>query len=109
MAVNNKQLLKLMEFVQDDGRICPQPGKWHELWDLLPDKQRAGSGWLPPLPLILAVWDHTSELEKKMRLKQHIEYAAEKGVLVLVDQFLRGLNQSEWYASATKIQSPGNR
>ncbi len=42
-------------------------------------KIRVGSGWNPPLPLILAAWDHTTGLEKLLRLKQHIEYATEKG------------------------------
>lgn len=98
-ALKNMQLQDLLQYVMDEGRICPEPGKWHELWQLLPDRHRVGSGWNPPLPLILAAWDHTNGLEKMLRLKQHIEYAAEKGVLDQVDQFLRSLPSEEWHTS----------
>jgi len=91
------QLHDLLEYVNDEGRICPEPSKWHQLWEMLPDKNRVGSGWNPPLPLILAAWDHTTGLEKMLRLKQHIEYATEKGVLDNVEQFLRNLPEEEWH------------
>jgi hypothetical protein len=95
--MSHDQLNELLKFVQDEGRICPQPGKWHELWEMLPDKQRVGSGWQPPLPLILAAWDHATGIEKMLRLRQHIEYAEEKGVLTQIDRYLRDLPVSEWY------------
>jgi hypothetical protein len=38
----NNQLEELLQFVQ--GRICPEPGKWHGLWEMLTDKKRVGSG-----------------------------------------------------------------
>lgn len=38
--MSHDQLNELLKFVQDEGRICPKPGKWHELWEMLPDKQR---------------------------------------------------------------------
>lgn len=95
--MSHDQLKELLEFVQGEGRICPQPGKLHELWEMLPDRKRVGSGWQPPLPLILAAWDHTTGIEKMLRLRQHIEYAEEKGVLKQVDRYLRDLPASEWY------------
>jgi len=98
--MSHDQLKELLKFVQDEGRICPQPGKWHELWELLPDRQRIGSGWQPPLPLILAAWDHATGIEKMLRLRQHIEYAEEKGVLNQVDRYLRDLHTSGWYTGS---------
>jgi hypothetical protein len=95
--LNSTQLQDLLQYVKAEGRICPEPGNWHELWELLPDRRRVGSGWNPPLPLILAAWDHATGLEKMLRLKQHIEYAAEKGILGQVDQFLRSLQPEEWH------------
>jgi hypothetical protein len=64
--MNTKQLDDLLEYVKRDGLICPEPGRRQQLWEMLPDKSRVGSGWNPPLPLILAAWDHTSGLEKKL-------------------------------------------
>ncbi len=64
---------------------------------MLPDKKRVGSGWQPPLPLILAAWDNTSGIEKMLRFRQHIEYAAEKGILHVIDQYLRNLTSNDWH------------
>jgi len=84
----NDKLADLFKYVKSDGQICPQPKHWNEMWEMLPDKKRRGNGWNPPLPLILGAWWHTSDAEKKMRLKQHIEYAAQKGALGEIDDFL---------------------
>ncbi len=94
------QLEELLHFVQSEGRICPEPGKWHELWEMLPDKKRVGNRWQPPLPLILAVWDNTSGIEKMLRLRQHIEYASEKGILNVVDQYLCSLSNDDWHSAS---------
>lgn len=88
----------LMEYVRDNKRICPMPGQWHELWQLLPNrKQKTSGGWDPPLPLILAAWDHSPGMSKMMRLQEHIEYADRNGVLEDVDRFLRALPENEWF------------
>ena len=44
-----------METVKSLGRVCPQPTHWHRLWVLLPNRKRVGVGWVPALPMILAV------------------------------------------------------
>jgi hypothetical protein len=73
------------------------PGEWNKLWELLPNRHRNDSGgWNPPLPLILAAWDHATGLEKMLRLRQHINYAAENGALADVDDFLRNLRPDQW-------------
>ena len=33
-ALNSIQLQELLQYVKDEGRICPEPSKWHELWQL---------------------------------------------------------------------------
>jgi hypothetical protein len=87
----------VMQFAREKNRICPQPQRWNELWDMLPDKQRAGGGWSPPLPLILGAWWHTSDSEKQERFLSHIQYAAEHGALEQVHRFLKSLAQDQWY------------
>jgi hypothetical protein len=77
-------------------RVCPQPQRWQELYDLLPDKQRKGLGWEPALPLILGAWWDTPALHKMMRLKEHIEWAASHDCLDEVHQFLCTLCESDW-------------
>ena len=97
------KLADLLKYVKSDGRICPQPKLWNEMWEMLPDKKRKGNGWDPPLPLILGAWWHTSDMEKKMRLKQHIEYAAQKGALDEIDDSLRNLTPDQWHKDDGKL------
>ncbi|MFA5097602.1 MAG: hypothetical protein WC490_03130 [Candidatus Margulisiibacteriota bacterium] len=96
MITSNKQAL-LLNFVQSEGRVCPMPTYWNGLYQMLPDcKQLPSGGWEPALPLILAAWGDTPALMKMLRLKEHIDYAAEKGVLDKVDSYLRGLKPDQW-------------
>lgn len=95
--MNRNQIDDLLGYVQKEGRICPLPDKWNQLWKTLPNKRRVGSSWIPPLPLILAAWDHSSSIEKMLRLKQHIEYAAKHGVLDKVETYLKNLPTEDWY------------
>jgi len=97
MSGSHDRLTALLAYVQENGRICPQPQQWHELWELLPDKKRVGMGWDPPSPLILGAWWYTSALEKHLRFREHIEYAALKGALETVDGFLRSLTSDQWF------------
>jgi hypothetical protein len=87
---------ELLQYVRANRRVCPIPLKWNQLWEMLPDRQRAGSGWEPPLPLILAAWADTPALMKMLRVEEHIRYAAKHGVLPEIDAFLRGLQEDEW-------------
>ena len=87
---------ELLAFVRANGRVCPQPNKWSELWQMLPQRQRVGSGWQPPSPLILAAWWEASDEQKRDRLANHIQYAAEHSFLMEIDQFLRQLSDGEW-------------
>lgn len=91
------QLKELLAFCRANGRICPVPMKWNELWELLPNRQRQGGGWHPSLPLILAAWWVATPSQKQERLEQHLVYAEENNMLDDVDKFLRGLNEKEWY------------
>jgi hypothetical protein len=91
-----EQMDELISYVADGCRVSPNPRKWNELWNMLPDRRRQGSSWNPSPPLILAAWWMTSDLQKRDRLITHINYAADKGVLPEVDRFLRSLKQDEW-------------
>jgi hypothetical protein len=91
------KLTELLEYVRAEGRVCPNPQEWHAPWEMLPDKQRIGDGWEPPLPLILGAWWDTPALFKMIRLEEHIRYAEKHGGLDQVDAYLRRLQQDEWF------------
>ena len=86
----------LLAYCSAEGRVCPQPREWDQLWKLLPDKSRAASGWNPSLPLILSVWWSSGDDEKRHRLIEHIVWAAGHGALRAVDAFLRNLPGDDW-------------
>jgi hypothetical protein len=72
------------------------PSKWNVLWEMLPNRTREGASWKPAPPLILAAWHDTPAMLKMLRLKEHIDWADQHGVLDEVDKFLRSLPESEW-------------
>lgn len=88
---------EVLDEAQKNSRVCPQPQRWHELYEMLPEKQRKGGGWEPALPLILAAWWDTSAILKMLRLREHIEWAASHGCLEQVHAYLMGLAESEWH------------
>ena len=93
----NDTAQSLIAYCRENSRVCPEPGLWHNLWELLPERRQIGAGWQPSLPLILAAWDHTSNLEKMLRLADHIEWAEKHGSLAEVAAFLRNLTESKWH------------
>jgi hypothetical protein len=50
--MGNDLLENLIVFLNENGRIFPQPDKWDKLWKMLPDRKQKGNGWEPSLPLI---------------------------------------------------------
>jgi len=92
-----QQLHDLLSFCTSDERICPQPLRWNELWEMLPDRKRKGLGWKPSPPLILPAWWETSPTEKRSRLEERLIYAEKSGILEIVDGFLRSLPEDQWF------------
>lgn len=88
-----------------DGRICPQPSRWNELWQMLPNKQQHGARWEPPLPLILAAWHESSSASKRTRLEEHIKWAHAQGALDVVYRFLSSLSDDDWHYESRSTSS----
>ncbi len=87
----------VIELARAEKRVCPQPQRWNELWQMLPDRRRVGGGWSPSLPLILAAWWETSDAEKQERFFSHIHYAGEHGALDAIHSFLMSLPHDQWH------------
>lgn len=88
---------ELIEFARSNGRICPQPKRWNEMYQLLPHPRRVGNGWEPALPLILAAWWDTLALSKRTRVEEYIRWADQQNALLLVEDFLGALKEEDWY------------
>jgi hypothetical protein len=90
-----EKIVAFRDKCMEQGWICPQPQNWNRLWELLPDKSRNGSGWEPALPLILAAWSHTSNLEKSIRFDQHLQWASDHGAAEIVLGYLQTLSPED--------------
>lgn len=87
----------LMAYCRENGRVCPQPMKWNELWEMLPDRRRRGHGWEPAPPLILAAWHEAGAIQKMFRLADHIKWARSHNALPAIAAFLRSLREEDWH------------
>lgn len=82
---------------RQNGRVCPMPLKWQEMFELL-QARRAAPPAPGPMPVLdPAAWVRTSDLAKRMCLRDHLEWAATHGCLDEVQRFLKGLREEEWH------------
>lgn len=88
----------LIAYCAENGRVVPKPMVWKALYDRLPNRhQKPSSGWEPALPLILGAWHYSSDLDKRLRLHEHLRWAEKHGVLDDVEGMLRGLSENDWH------------
>lgn len=90
-------LQECLALARTNDRVCPQPQKWNQLYELLPGRVRSESGWNPPLPLVLGAWWETSDKEKAARLEAHLMWAHERGALEDSHAFLHSLSERDWH------------
>jgi hypothetical protein len=87
----------LMAEASKDGRVCPQPMVWNQLWELLPNRRRVGVGWEPSLPLILAAWWEASDNDKRNRFHYHLRWAFDHGALASVVDLMSNMKPEDWH------------
>ena len=80
-----------------DKRVCPNPQLWNRLWEMLPDRRREGSAWIPSLPLILNAWWYTSNDQKRERFKEHLLWAEKHGQLDRIADYINQLKPKDWH------------
>jgi len=76
-----------------NNRVCPLPAIWQRLYAYLPN---AGPH-LSKVPATHAEWQQVPALQKRARLREHIEWAASQGVLRQVYEALRKLPENRWH------------
>ncbi len=76
--------------------ICPNPHKWHEIFQTLDCawKKSGEIGSPPPTPLILAGWAYSNDLEKKDRWEETIRWARNQKL----DYLLNNLTDEDMYS-----------
>jgi hypothetical protein len=76
-----------------NNRVCPMPAIWQRLYTYLPNPGPE----LSKVPATHAEWRQISSLQKRARLREHIEWAATQGVLRQVYEALRKLPEERWH------------
>lgn len=83
----------LMVRARYNNRVCPRPSKWLQLYDAL-DGERYQD--LPPPPVQPWMWKNLSALQKRLRFREHIEWAQRHGRLDDVVRFIDELAETDW-------------
>lgn len=92
-----RTITEIKEICEKNRRICPQPIKWNEFYEILPNKKSKGNVWEPSLPLILAAWWDTPLFLKKNRFLEHVEWANKHNILDQAYNFLSKLQDEDWF------------
>jgi len=95
-AVRQITVDQVMLLARRNNRACPLPGPWAELHALLPAHNARGRSLAPPPPIGGPDWDQVSPMQKRLRVRDHIEWADRAGVLREVHEFLARLPEEEW-------------
>jgi hypothetical protein len=95
--VRELTVVEVMVEARLHNRVCPQPAKWQQLYEILPDKKQSGAGWEPAPPLVEAAWKNTPSIPKRMVFREHIEWAASHGCLQQIFTFMKSLPESDWH------------
>jgi hypothetical protein len=83
----------VLQEARRNNRVCPKPLVWQRLYEWLPHK----GAQLAAVPATRAEWERLAPLEKRSRLREHIEWAAVQGVLHKVHDALRRLPEDRWH------------
>jgi hypothetical protein len=76
-----------------NNRVCPLPAIWQRLYAYLPNT----GPHLAKVPATHAEWSQVPPLQKRARLREHIEWAASQGVLRQVYEALKKLPENRWH------------
>jgi hypothetical protein len=87
----------ILALASEAGRVCPRPDAWSRLYALLPATRSDGYGAIPAAPLVLDAWHETTDEQKILRLREHLDWAETHGALAAVHAFLVSLPEGEWH------------
>ncbi|HEY8047609.1 MAG TPA: hypothetical protein VIE63_00440 [Ramlibacter sp.] len=83
-----------LSLARQGNRVCPLPGAWKKLSELL--QQLAPPGTVPPFPIDGQAWNIVSPMEKRVRLRDQLEWASRFGLLGAAVKFLQAMPEKSW-------------
>lgn len=83
----------VMVLARRNNRVCPQPPIWTQLYRLMHGDRFQD---LPPPPVERWVWTKLSDLQKRLRFREHVEWAERHHMLPEFVTFIEGLSEADW-------------
>ena len=86
---------EVMLVARRNNRACPLPGPWKTLYQKLLEQAPDARTAVPP-PVDGPAWDAVSPMQKRLRLRDQLEWAERVGALSAVHAMLVALDEGEW-------------
>ena len=86
----------VLALARKNNRVCPMPGQWLVLYDVLTIDGARKLGPFAPRPLCGRAWTSSSAIAKRLRMRDQIVWTADYGGLRAVYDFLWGLKEEDW-------------
>jgi hypothetical protein len=83
----------LMVIARRNNRVCPKPARWSELYRVLEGTRYVD---LEPPPVEHWIWSKLSDLQRRLRFREHVEWAERHGKLSTLARFMDGLSEADW-------------
>ncbi|TFZ06258.1 hypothetical protein EZ313_06330 [Ramlibacter henchirensis] len=87
----------VLQLARRNNRACPLPAPWAAFYELLPARTVDGRSVKPPASIDRAGWTKMSAMQKRLRLRDQIEWAERAGVLQAAYDFLANLPEAHWH------------
>lgn len=89
---------ELMLLARRNNRACPLPDAWAEFHQMLSARAAAAGHTQPvPRPVDSGAWAAASDMQKRLRLRDQIEWAQRAGLLYEAGDFLVSLSEKQWH------------
>lgn len=83
-----------LNVARGNNRVCPMPAQWKALFELMQSLSPPQS--VPPVVIDGAAWSIVPAMQKRLRLREQIEWAGRIGIIKPVVAFLRSLSEDDW-------------
>jgi hypothetical protein len=83
----------VMVVARRNNRVCPHPEHWGQLYEQLGGE--SSPDLLAP-PLQPWLWTKLSGLQKRLRFREHVEWAERHGRLPQVARFMAAMAEGDW-------------
>ena len=87
----------VMRLARMNDRVCPSPPAWTRLHQLLRVLVLARPTDPAPVALDAFEWSATTDLQKRLRLREQLAWAQHHGGLHVAHEFLLALREDDWH------------